>query len=88
MATFETIGTFETASGDEVQAKIRYYPGRPGHWYLRNGDPGYPAEPDECEVFDPILADGSPYTASDAEIEAWEMRVIENWDDYFTADFD
>jgi hypothetical protein len=26
-----------------------YYPGRPAVMYLRNGDPGYPAEPEEYE---------------------------------------
>lgn len=30
-------------------------PGRPAVMYLRNGDPGYPEEPAELEVFDFVL---------------------------------
>ncbi|GHV34752.1 hypothetical protein AGMMS4952_27140 [Spirochaetia bacterium] len=26
-----------------------FHPGRPAKMYLRNGDPGYPAEDDECD---------------------------------------
>ena len=34
----------------EVTADFSYYPGRPAVMYLRNGDPGYPEEPDEVEL--------------------------------------
>lgn len=34
----------------EVDAEVEYYPGCDARMYLANGDPGYPAEPDEAEV--------------------------------------
>jgi hypothetical protein len=36
----------------EIPVKVlvtRYTPGRPAVMYLRNGDPGYPADPEELE---------------------------------------
>ena len=37
--------------GAEIECEITftYSPGRPAVMYLRNGDPGYPADPDEIE---------------------------------------
>jgi hypothetical protein len=39
-------------NGEEKEATVEfdYSPGRPGRWYLNNGDPGYPDEPAEIEV--------------------------------------
>lgn len=34
----------------EVKLKVRYCEGRPGKWYLSNGDPGYPDDPDEISI--------------------------------------
>lgn len=36
-------------SGAYVRIWFGYTPGRPAVWYLRNGDPGYPAEDAEVE---------------------------------------
>lgn len=33
-----------------VEVEYDYSPGRPGKMYMRNGDPGYPDEPPECDV--------------------------------------
>ena len=33
-----------------VTIEYRYTPGRPARLYLRNGDPGYPADPAEVEL--------------------------------------
>jgi hypothetical protein len=33
----------------EHEITFRFRPGRPAKMYLRNGDPGYPADPDEVE---------------------------------------
>jgi len=33
----------------EYEITFRFRPGRPAKMYLRNGDPGYPADPDEIE---------------------------------------
>ncbi len=35
---------------DEQTISFEFRPGRPARMYLRNGDPGYPADPDELEV--------------------------------------
>jgi len=34
----------------EYEVEFEYRAGRPAKMYLRNGDPGYPADPDEIEV--------------------------------------
>ncbi len=34
----------------ECAFTVNYYPGHPGSWYKRNGDPGDPPEPDDFEV--------------------------------------
>ena len=78
----ETTGEFELDTGQIVEAIIRYYPGRDGVHTLPNGDPGYPSEDAEVEVFDPTLY-GEPYDASEVEIEEWEKLVLENPQSYF-----
>lgn len=42
----------------EATLKIRYLRGRPGVWYLRNGDPGYPPEPDDFDIV-AVICDGA-----------------------------
>jgi hypothetical protein len=39
--------------GDEIEitAEYTYYPGCKGKMYMRNGDPGYPDEPPEAEIY-------------------------------------
>ena len=34
----------------ECSVEFRCYPGHPGSWYRRNGDPGDPPEPAELEI--------------------------------------
>lgn len=45
-----------TVNGTDWEAKyevtFEYRAGRPAVWTLRNGDPGYPADPDEIEAID------------------------------------
>lgn len=36
----------------DVDFTVKYRPGLPGRMYMRNGDPGYPDEPAEIEMFD------------------------------------
>ena len=45
---------------DEISVKFVYRPGRPGRWYLDNGDPGYPDDPPEIEVIDLAGDDKKP----------------------------
>ena len=51
---FRTFITVEDADGGEVEVDVEvrgvYYPGSPGTWYRRNGDPGDPPEPAEWEL--------------------------------------
>ena len=42
--------TWPRTPDDEHEVTFEYRPGRPAKMYLRNGDPGYPADPDELEV--------------------------------------
>ncbi len=39
--------------GDEIEvtAEYCYFPGCKGKMYLKNGDPGYPDEPPEVEIY-------------------------------------
>lgn len=39
----------------EVTVLYNYFKGRPGCMYLSNGDPGYPPEPDELEIYAVML---------------------------------
>lgn len=45
--------------GDVVCVKIEanYYPGSPAVFYMSNGDPGHPEEPDEVEVLKVVRTD-------------------------------
>lgn len=59
--------------GIEVDIEFTYRRGRPAVMYLRNGDPGYPAEPEEIEFEDFELA-----------MTTWRlpeviMKAIEYW---------
>lgn len=44
--------TVDCGALGEHEARIlaKYWPGRPGSFYKRNGDPGDPPEPDEAEI--------------------------------------
>lgn len=60
--------------GAEVDVRItfEYRPGRPAKMYLRNGDPGYPADPDEIEFIkaEPYYnGKPSPYDGAFADLE-------------------
>lgn len=53
-STYETALTFESDECSEDREVVCFYiytPGLPGCNYLRNGDPGYPPEPAEVEIY-------------------------------------
>jgi hypothetical protein len=50
----------------DMKVEIEYHSGRPGRWYMPNGDPGYPPEPDEIEILD-VLVDGKPLEGIERE---------------------
>ena len=63
--------TPEGVADEEVETRVdltcSFSPGSPAVMYLRNGDPGYPADPDEFELLHVslagvLLADNHPLT--------------------------
>ena len=64
----------------EVMVHYTYSAGRPAVMYLRNGDPGYPEEPAEIEIF--AIIDNQYGVelinlASDQALENIEDKIIE-----------
>lgn len=62
-------GTVRTNIGeDDTEVTVKYvaHPGTPAVMYLRNGDPGYPAEPPECEFLS-VTANGQAIELSDED---------------------
>ena len=43
-------GVADESVETRVDLTCNFLAGRPAVMYLRNGDPGYPADPDECEL--------------------------------------
>ena len=43
----------------EVEVEFDYFPGTPDVMYMRNGDPGYPGDPEEVSVIEAKLPDGT-----------------------------
>jgi len=65
-----------------------YSPGRPAVMYLRNGDPGYPADPAEIEIekIERIVEkDGK--TTSEA-IPQWLAQIMIDGDNFFSHLYD
>jgi hypothetical protein len=58
-------------TGAPVRITFNYTPGRPARWYLRNGDPGYPAEPAEIDLHTVWLVEGA--------VPARIQQAIWNW---------
>jgi hypothetical protein len=67
----------------EVEIAFNYTRGRPAVMHLRNGDPGYPAGPDEVEFLDAApLCNGkpSPFHGAFADLERqWLNDLAEAW---------
>lgn len=74
-----------------VQASGCIHPGCSACFYLKNGDPGYPAEPEEVE-FDEVVcfdSDGNSVEFDESQYDDLESYVLENapedydrYDDY------
>jgi hypothetical protein len=71
--------------GAEVECEIafNFTRGRNAVIYLRNGDPGYPADPDEIEFIDAArLCNGkpAPFDGAFADLEtAWLNDLADAW---------
>jgi len=59
---------------NEYEIEFEYRAGSPAVMYLRNGDPGYPADPDELEVIKITPGAGDHGVFSDIA-----QRDLENW---------
>lgn len=78
--------------GDDERSPMRDYDVR-YHWirgapavrYQRNGDPGWPADPDEVQIVSiepkPQVSDWAPKQALDDEIDSIEQFILENHND-------
>jgi len=76
--TGSTLITRESDDGEVViEVEYKFYPGSPAVMYLSNGDPGYPAEPNEVEIVS-AKANGVEVELTDAEIEQVEVAAEEN----------
>ncbi len=58
----------------EYEITFEYRAGRPAVWTLRNGDPGYPADPDEVE-FISITPDAGDHGVFSDLAQRW----LEDW---------
>ena len=63
-------------------ASFTFYPGHPGTWYRRNGDPGDPPEPDEIELHEIVLHGNGGMAQeieepSDELVDALEQAIYE-----------
>ena len=65
-----------------VKVVFFYYAGMPGKMYLRNGDPGYPAEPPVVELDEVIVAgeDIMPALSKPVLDRIEEMLLETNWE--------
>lgn len=64
---------------DEQTITFEFRAGRPAVMYLRNGDPGYPADPDELEVIKITPGAGDHGVFSDIaqrDLEDWAQEWI------------
>lgn len=65
---------------NEYEIEFEYRAGRPAVMYLRNGDPGYPADPDELEVIKVTPGADSHGVFSDIaqrDIDDWAQEWLE-----------
>lgn len=68
--------------------KYSFTAGRPAVFTLRNGDAGYPADPDECEITEIVMDDGTeidfdslPQTVQEAMIEEGISAALNDIED-------
>ena len=64
---------FDSYLGEhDVTITFDFYPGRPARMYLRNGDPGYPEDPAECDIIS-VEVHGCDIAGEDHSDAWWEM---------------
>lgn len=60
----------------ECRITFRHTPGRPARWYLRNGDPGYPADPAEVSLHEVEPAEGDVPIRVQQAIWCWACDYL------------
>ena len=63
----------------EVYVTAQYSPSTPHVFYLPNGDPGYPGDPEEVEIISAETADGTPVELTEAE---YDLILVDVRDQY------
>lgn len=63
--------TIELKDGTEVDVEVEYSysPSTPDVMYLSNGDPGYPGDPEECEILSVKLDEKNGRVLGEDEID-------------------
>lgn len=87
----ETTLTRENEDGTEYEIAVKFTVSKyhPAVMYLRNGDPGYPAEGGEVEVDSAIRTDtGEEVELTDSEIEGLAEEASDEGDEGDEGDVD
>lgn len=84
MSTHKLMATIPHGDPDlgaeiECQITFSYTRGRPAVMYLRNGDPGYPADPDEIEFVSAVPTHDGKYYDAGAENLEWLKDLARDW---------
>jgi hypothetical protein len=83
LRTFIPVGDPDEGAEVEVEIAFNFIRGRPAVYYLRNGDPGYPADPAEIEFIGVArLCNGkpAPYGGLNGKNEqTWLEGIAEDW---------
>lgn len=67
----------------EVLIEYKFSPGRPAKMYLRNGDPGYPADPAEVDFLSAKLVHHTINDSMQKMLDEWAVEYLAS-DDGFT----
>ena len=71
--------------GLPVDITFNYTKGRPAVMYLRNGDPGYPADPAEVEFVSVTCEDLTLPPAYQKKLDEWAVEYLASDDGYGKA---
>ncbi len=71
--------------GLEVVIQFKYSPGRPAVMYLKNGDPGYPADPPEVDFVEANLVHHTIDTGMQKMLDEWAVEYLASDDGFLEA---
>ena len=71
--------------GLPVDITYAYTPGRPAVMYLRNGDPGYPADPPEVDFIAVTCADLALPPEYQKKLDDWALEYLASEDGFARA---